>query len=73
MEYEKKFWLNSKVPTGFNYSRPKRIKPRAIHESEYERLKDLRDEGKSPKELALLFGCSKHSVISTLKHIDPKP
>lgn len=73
MEFEKKYWIRSKVPTGYTYNKPKITKRKAIHESELGRLKEMRDQGKSVKELSILCGCSTFSVIKTLKEIESQP
>lgn len=70
MEYERRYWIHSKVPTGYGVTKYKKFRPNVIHESEYEKLKELHNEGKSPKELAILFGCSPYSILKTLKLIN---
>lgn len=57
MEYEKKFWIRSHVPTGLG-GWPKRKKKKLIPEESHAYIKQLLDEGKSFKEVAALMGCS---------------
>ena len=57
MEYEKKFWIRSRVPTGLG-GWPKKKKRKIVSEESYEYIKQLSDEGKSLQEIANLMGCS---------------
>lgn len=70
MEYERKHWLRSSVPTGYKNMAPHSYRPKAICESEYDNLKNLRDKGVKIDEIARMFGCSAHTIRTTIKHID---
>ena len=70
MEFEKKYWLRSQVPTGYVYNKAKITKKKAIHDDEIDRLKELRDQGKTVKEISVLYGCSASSIIKTLREIE---
>lgn len=66
MEYERRFWVQSQVPTGYKASRQKSSRPRAIPECEYDYLKRLRSEGSSLSEISRLMGCSTQTVRTVL-------
>jgi hypothetical protein len=70
MEFERKHWLRSQVPTGYSHMKAHSFRSKAIHESEYNNLEKLHKDGRPTKEIAKLFGCSEHSVKVTLKHIE---
>lgn len=61
MEYEKKFWIKSHVPTGLGMW-PKRKKRKVIREEHYKDIKKLLDDGKTFKEIGLIMGVSWHTI-----------
>ena len=69
MEYERKHWLRSSVPTGYKNMVAHSFRSKAIHESEFENLSKLRKQGMAIKDIAKIFGCSGHTIMTTLKHI----
>lgn len=70
VELEKKFWIQSYLPTGKYKSRA--VKSRAIHPDSYDELLKLHKSGRGTREIARSFGCSASSVSSTLKSLLPK-
>lgn len=69
MERENQFWIQSHLPTGYGFQRPKYVRQKVIPESEYDTVKGMRSEGKSPKDIAIKYCCSTHSVNKVLKAI----
>lgn len=61
MEYEKKFWIKSRVPTGLS-KWPKAKKRHIIPVESHQQIKQLLDEGKTFQDVALMMGCSAATI-----------
>ena len=70
MEYENQFWMQSHLLTGYSFRKNRTTRRKVIAESDYEYLKQKNEEGLSPKEIALHFGCSAQTVKNVLRQLN---
>lgn len=71
MEYENQFWIQSHLPTGYSFRKNRTTRKKLISESDYDYLRQKKQEGLSAKEIALHFGCSEQTVKNVLRQLNP--